>query len=252
MGIMNIFNRRIQRHIFDSYCTLIVGDRGTGKSSLMALIADEYIQQGYDVYCQYPYDGVYQIPMKERNVQGVKKYDIDKEWLYSADLQKSIVMIDECRTVWPARSYAKWTQADDEFFNLLRHYETRLFLATQVYDAVDLNVKRASDETYYLSKGWFHMTHIESSYTTLAKVADRNTEVIGRRFKQGMRKVVYDICEMPAGNFRFWRKPYYGKYDSLFTFDEKIPYEPVSWNNLYDFKKKEMLNTVQLASCPTT
>lgn len=236
---MHILNRRISKHILEPYCTMIIGDRGSGKSTLMALIADQYLSLGYDVYCQYPYKDVIQIPMIQSISNGVTKYDIDKEWLYSADLSKSVVMIDECRTVWPARSYAKWTQADDEFFNFLRKNETRLFLSTQIYDAVDLNVKRASDETYYLSPGFMHLTHVEASRTTVAKVADKDTEVIGRRFKQGMRKVAYDICEVPVGNYWFWRKPYYNKFLSMFTFDNKKEYPKVLWDSLIDFSTGE-------------
>lgn len=234
-------NGRLKRHIMDPYCTLVIGDRGAGKSTLMALVAEEYLKRGYDVYCQYPYDGVYQIPMVPRVEHGITKFDIDKVWLYTADLTDAVIMIDECRTVWPARSYSKWTQADDEFFNFLRKNNTRLFLSTQVYDAVDLNVKRASDETFYLSTGFWHFSHIEASHTTVAKVADKDTEVIGRRFKQGMRKVAYDICEVPVGNFRFWRKPYYGKFLTFHTFEEKKQFEKKVWNDLIDFTTGQAL-----------
>ena len=241
MRLFNLFNRRLKKHIMDNYCTLVIGDRGAGKSTLFAFIAEQFNKKGYSVYCQYPYDGVYMIPMIPRTVDGVTKYDIDKNWLYSADLHDCVVLIDECRTIWPARSYAKWSQSDDEFFNFLRKYNIRLFLATQIYDAVDLNVKRASDETYYLTKGLFNFTHIEASHTTVAKVADKNTEVLGRRFKQGLQKVVYDICEVPSGNFRFWRKPYYGKFDTLYTYDEKKAHTPVLWNDHFDFKTGEVI-----------
>ena len=64
---------------------------------------------------------------------------------------------------------------------------------------------------------------------TIAKIADNNTTVLGRMFKAGMQKVVWDICEVPVGNFLFWRRPYYGKFMTLFTFDEK-PEIPVPLN----------------------
>lgn len=219
--MLGFLNRRIKKHCLEPFCTIITGDRGTGKSSVFALIAEEYMKLGYKVYCQYPYKGVYQIPMTKKLINGVEKADVDKKWLYTANLSNSVVLIDEARTVWPARGYASWTQADDEFFNFLRKNDTRLFVATQAYDALDLNVKRASDETWFLTKGFLHLTHIEASHTTIAKIADNNTTVLGRMFKAGMQKVVWDICEVPVGNFLFWRKPYYGKFMTLFTFDEK-------------------------------
>ena len=219
--MLGFLNKRIKKHCLEPYCTIITGDRGTGKSSVFALIADEYIKLGYKVYCQYPYKGVYQIPMTKKLINGVENADVDKKWLYTANLSNSVVLIDEARTVWAARSYSSWTQADDEFFNFLRKNDTRLFVATQAYDALDLNVKRASDETWFLTKGFLHLTHIEASHTTIAKIADNNTTVLGRMFKAGMQKVVWDICEVPVGNFLFWRRPYYGKFMTLFTFDEK-------------------------------
>ena len=237
MSIFDIFNRKTRKHLLEPYCTLVIGDRGAGKSSLFALAAEAYLKLGYQVYCQYPYEGVNMIPMKARDYNGVTKYDIDKEWLYGADLHDCVVMIDECRTIWPARGYAKWTQADDEFFNFLRKYNMRLFLATQIYDAVDLNVRRASDETLYLTKGLLHYTRIEASRTTVAKVADRNTEVLGLGFKKGFRKVAYDVCEVPIGRYRFYRKKYYGKFSTAHTYEDKKKIEPIHWNNVFDFKK---------------
>lgn len=230
--MLGFLNKRIKKHCLEPYCTIITGDRGTGKSSVFALIAEEYIKLGYKVYCQYPYKGVYQIPMTKKLINGVEKADVDKKWLYTANLSNSVVLIDEARTVWAARSYSSWTQADDEFFNFLRKNDTRLFVATQAYDALDLNVKRASDETWFLTKGFLHLTHIEASHTTIAKIADNNTTVLGRMFKAGMQKVVWDICEVPVGNFLFWRKPYYGKFMTLFTFDEKPEIPVPLWDDI--------------------
>ena len=230
--MLGFLNKRIKTHCLEPYCTIITGDRGTGKSSVFALIAEEYMKLGYKVYCQYPYKGVYQIPMSKKLINGVEKADVDKKWLYTANLSNAVVLIDGARTVWPARGYASWTQADDEFFNFLRKNDTKLFVATQAYDALDLNVKRASDETWFLTKGFLHLTHIEASHTTIAKIADNNTTVLGRMFKAGMQKVVWDICEVPVGNFLFWRKPYYGKFMTLFTFDEKPEIPVPLWDDI--------------------
>ena len=52
----------------------------------------------------------------------------------------------------------------------------------------------------------------------IAKIADNNTSVIGRMFKAGMQKVIWDVCEIPVGNFLFWRKP--SRID-LFTLESR-------------------------------
>lgn len=220
-------------------CGIITGDRGSGKSTLFAYIVDAYQNEGYNVYCQYPYKGCFQIPMKSSVVNGVERFDVDKEWLYSTNLSGCCILIDEARTVWPARSYAKWTVSDEDFFNFLRKNDIHLFLATQAYDGLDLNVKRAADETYYLTSGFWHFSHIEASHTTLAKVADRNTEVEGRMFRKGMRKIVWDICEVPSGNFLFWRRKWYGKFVSTHTFLDKPFKESPMWDETFDFDKAQ-------------
>lgn len=227
--------KRLTRHILATTCAIVTGDKGVGKSTLFAYIADVFLSEGYDVYCQYPYKGCKQIPLKCSVVNGVERYDVDKEWLYSANLSGCCVLIDEGKTVWPARSYAKWTQADEDFFNFLRKNDTRLFIATQAYDGLDLNVRRAADETYYLTSGFWHFTHIEASHTTLAKVADRNTEVQGRMFRKNMRKITWEICEVPSGNFLFWRRKWYNKFVSTHTFLDKPFKEAPYWDEIFDF-----------------
>lgn len=229
-------NKRLKNHVLNASCGMIVGDRGTGKSTLFAFIADTYLHAGYDVYCQYPYKGCYQIPLKTTTVNGVNRYDVDKGWLYSVNLSHCCILIDEARTVWPARAHSKWTVADEDFFNFIRKTDTHLFLATQSYDGVDLNIKRATDETYYLTNGFWHFTHIEASHTTQAKVSDRNTEVIGRMFRKGMQKVSWDICEIPSGNFLFWRRTWYNKFVSTHTLFDKPFVESPKWEEIVDFK----------------
>lgn len=228
---MNLLNLRIAKHCLEPTATLITGDRGAGKSSLFALIAEQAEKQNLPVFSQYPYKNTYMIPMESKLVNGVYRYDVNKNWLYQHDFTDSVVLLDEVKTIWNARAYNKWTGQDEEFFNFLRKFNTRIYMATQSYDGVDLNVRRAADEVWYLTKGFWHFTHIEASRTTLAKVADRQTEVVGRMFKKGMRKIVWDVCEVPIGNFLFWRQPYYNKFESCFTFDKKESPELVCWND---------------------
>lgn len=230
-------SKRLQRHVLNCFCAIITGDRGAGKSTLFAFIVDTYLEAGYEVYCQYPYKGCKQIPLAEKRINGVTKYDVDKEWLYEANLSHSVVLIDEARTVWPSRSYAKWSASDDEFFNFIRKNDTHVFLATQAYDCLDLNIRRAADYTYYMTPGFWHFSHIETSHTTVAKIADRNTEVQGRMFRKGMQKVSYDICEVPSGYFLFWRKRWYNKFISTYTFYEKPFIEQPLWEDMIDFEE---------------
>lgn len=239
---MNIFNKRIAKHILEPYCTIVTGDRGAGKSTLFACVVDSAKKAGLDVYCQFPYKDCYQIPLKKINTKDGSSYlDVDKEWLYSHDFKDCVILIDEAKTVWPARGFKSWSMQDEQFFNFIRKNNIRVFLATQAYDGLDLNVRRAADEVWYLTQWFWHFTHIESSHTTLCKVADKQTEVQGRMFKKGMRKIAWDVCEVPLKNYHFWRKSYYGKFITNYVFGEKEKPESVSWDDVINFEEMSVV-----------
>ncbi|MDE6506461.1 MAG: zonular occludens toxin domain-containing protein [Eubacterium sp.] len=235
---MNLLNFRMSKHCLLPTCVVITADKGAGKSTLFALISRACNKQGLKVYCQYPYKDTYKIPMIKEFVNGVLRYDVDKNWLYSHDFTDAVILLDEGKTIWPARNYAKWSNSDEEWFNMLRHNNTRVFINTQAYDGLDLNVKRAADECWYLTKGFSHITHVEASHTTIAKVADKTTEVQGRLFKKGMRKVQWDICEVPIGTYHFWRKSFYKDFFTYFTFDKKPKPVDLSWNDDFEEFRK--------------
>lgn len=235
-----LFNRRIRRHCLDGSCFIVHGQRGAGKSTTFALIADTALKEGRTVYCQYPYDGVHQIPLvREEIKRGVYRYDIDKDWLYTHEFEDgAVILIDEGSTVWPARGYSSWSKLDSDFFNFIRKQHITVVIATQYYDMLDLNVKRCADETWFETKS-IHIpafTTIETSQTMTVKVADNNTEVIGKAFKRGARKVVYDICEIPMRNYHLYRKPYYDKFITDFVPFKKIPQPQPLWNDCINFE----------------
>ena len=234
-----VFNRKIRKHSLDFSCCVIHGERGAGKSTTFALFVDEAKRQGREVYCQFPYDGVHMIPLVAERVKGVTRFDIDKDWLYSHEFEEgAVILIDEGSTVWPARDYSKWSKLDSDFFNFIRKQHITIAIAVQYYDQLDLNVKRAADETWFESKSlWIpSFTTIETSKTMTVKIADNNTEVVGKAFKRGARKVVYDICEIPLRNYHLWRKPYYGKFLTDYVPFKKTPQPQPLWNDLVNFE----------------
>ncbi len=237
--ILNIFNRKLKRHCFDGSVLFIHGNRGSGKSTVMALICEQALKQGRKVYCQYPYEGAYIIPsVVSEDKMGIKRLDIDKQWLYSNLFEPgSVIMIDEASTVWPARDFKKWSQSDSDFFNFVRKYDILLVIASQYYDQLDLNVKRSADESWFLSESLYfsNFTTIEASKTLTVKVADNDTEILGKAFKRGARKVTYDVCEIPLSNYHFYRKSYYGKFVTNYVPLQKQPLEESLWSDELQF-----------------
>ena len=234
--ILEIFNRKLKKNCL-SYSVLIIhGNRGSGKSTLMALLNDEAIKQSREVYCQYPYRGAHQIPLIKSTDKGVLRLDVDKEWLYSNAFPKgSVIILDESSTIWPARSFAKWSERDSEFFNFVRKQEITVILGCQYIDTLDLNVRRSADGTYFLNDS-IHVNNfsiVEESKTFTVKIADKNTEILGEGFKRGAQKIIFDVCEIPVGRYRFYRKPYYGKFDSYYVPFNKVPQPQPLWDETY-------------------
>lgn len=228
-------NGRLKRYITDFYCCVVHGERGAGKSTLFALVVEKAKKLGYDVYCQYPYKGCKVLPLIKYKLNGIDKYKVDKNFLYTANLTHSYILIDEAKTVWPARNYSDWTADDEDFFNMLRHNDIRVFLATQSYDMIDKNIRRAADYTLFLSPSFFNTTMIEMSRTVICKVADKNSSIVGMVGPKGAMKVVYDVCDVYITKFRFWRKPYYNKFFTTYVYDDKPIVDVPLWDESIDF-----------------
>lgn len=231
---MFLINKKISSVITEPSCSLYIGDRGSGKSTLMALAAREFQKNGFKVYCQYPYKGAFKIPLIDKKIGGVTKQIVDKDWLYNANLRDSLVMIDEARTVWNSRAYSAWTESDEEFFNFIRKNNTYLILATQRYDGVDLNIRYACDYTFFIQRSKFfkNWSSVDVSRSCQVKIADKQTQVVSRGYTKNAMKVNWDIAEMPITYAYFYRKPFYGDFDSLFTTDDKPELPAESWDTI--------------------
>lgn len=231
---MFLINKKISSVITEPSCSLYIGDRGSGKSTLMALAAKEFQKNGFKVYCQYPYKGAFKIPLIEKKIGGVTKQIVDKNWLYNANLRDSLVMIDEARTVWNSRAYSAWSESDEEFFNFIRKNNTYLILATQRYDGVDLNIRYACDYTFFIQRSKFfkNWSTVDVSRSCQVKIADKQTQVVSRGYTKNAMKVNWDIAEMPISYCYFYRKPFYGDFDSLFTTDDKPELPAESWDTI--------------------
>ena len=210
------------------YATLILGRRRQGKSTLLAMIAREAIKAGYTVYSNYPIDGAIKIP-KVMTKEG--KVVTDKSFLYNNPLlDGSFVLLDEVSNLWNNRSWGRWTEDDSDFFNFLGKNDTRVFLACQYYDTVDLNVKRSIDATWFVTKSIFpNLSIVECDYHDIVKVEDMQTRVVDSRY----RKVTYEACEIPDGRYYFYRKKWYPYFMTLYKDARKVRKWPLEdWHAL--------------------
>lgn len=251
-----IFNHRLKKYCLGPHAIEVIGQRGVGKSTIFAMIAEQAKKEGRKVYCQYPYEGCFQIPVVEEDqgryiVKSRRKlsngkifedkewiphkiWTIDKDWLYKTDFSNAVILLDEARTIYPARQYANWTISDDEFFNFLRHLDVTVYLSSQEHDALDLNVRRAVDETWFLYKsGKSSFTHVEI-YTSMTVPIENLQKRVKLKGQKEMYQLDWDICSALQRKFLFYRPPYYDLFDTNFTYGEKLPAEVDTWDKLLE------------------
>lgn len=231
-----IVNKKLNREILSYSCVFAFGDRGCGKSSLLALACHRALKEGRAVFCNYPIKDAFQIPLKtDIGKDGVIRQTIDKEFLYTTEFPVgSLICIDEVSTIWPARNFKNWTDSDSDFFNFIRKQKIQLLIASQYYDQVDINVKRACDVSFFVHQRGFlkNSSYIEISKTNTMKVANKNSEILGKDYKKGAQLVSYEVGEIPLFTVNFYRKPYYKLFDTYFVPFKKKTVEFTSWNDV--------------------
>lgn len=204
-----------------SYSVLLVGPKRQGKSTILAMVAQQAVKAGLTVYSNYPIDNTIKMP---KTVDKFGKTILDKRFLYDNPLLKdSIVLLDEVSNIWNNRSWGKWTEDDTDFFNYLGKNNTRVFMAIQYYDMIDLNVKRNLDATWFVEKSILPgLTVVECDIQSVRKVEKLDTHVIDSRYHQ----ISYEPCVLDDGRYYFRRKPWYPYFLTLYQ-DDRMP---KTWN----------------------
>ena len=101
------FNSTLKQKVLIPDSFICLGQKGSGKSTLFSLISRMYADMGYNLLSSYPMADCFQIPLKKNN-RGL--LIVDKEWLFNANLDNSVIFIDEAADVWPSREFSRgWT-----------------------------------------------------------------------------------------------------------------------------------------------
>lgn len=209
---------KFNKFLLECDSAIIYGQRGSGKSTLFAKIADLYYQQGIPVYSQYAYKYAHRLPLIriEDKKSHIVRYDLDKGFLYSSDFYNCCILIDECATVYPARKFGDWNDSDDDFFNFLRKKNIHLFISTQFFDKVDLNVRRACSYSIYLESSWFNFTHYDICYNDYKRILNKQVDR-----KSYVSEFACVETDYKKGFFN--RKKFYHNFDTYTVLTVKRP-----------------------------
>lgn len=123
--------------------SLYFGLPGSGKTTMLAMMAVKYTKMGVKVYGNIPL-----------NVTGYTR--IDNDCIGKYDLSNSIILIDEGTLFADSRDYKN--RNDDminklKFFLLHRHYKCDIYIYTQQWDGLDKRIRVITDRVYYVYKG---------------------------------------------------------------------------------------------------
>lgn len=119
--------------------TYIFGLKGAGKSTFMAKLMLEDIENGWTVYTN----------MDDVLIPGVHIMDSNALTRYAPPPGSSIY-IDEAGLIWDNRSYATFSSGFTEYFKLQRKYKNKVTINSQAFD-VDKKIRDLIDRMFLMT-----------------------------------------------------------------------------------------------------
>lgn len=159
--------------IFRGRCVCYVAPKGTGKSTLQAVLANEYHNNNfYRLYCATEINRLNDIGFKKLSVPrtlvysdtGILLRDNQNKFIYSNyvnpyelqvpnEVEKSflappgaLISIDEPYKYWSNRESASFPERVEAWFWLTRHFDININMFYQTKDAVDIKIRENLDE----------------------------------------------------------------------------------------------------------
>lgn len=113
--------------------TMVVGKKGSGKTTWMVKLIYQHLRKGYVVYANIDIPGVHFFdPLK------IGEFTFPKN---------SAVFIDEANLYWDNRNWKKTAASLIEWFRYQRQYRVKLYMFSQTFD-IDPKLRALSDDLY--------------------------------------------------------------------------------------------------------
>lgn len=131
---------------------MIFGLPGSGKSTVLASIARDFIKRGKKVYSNYYIEGAYTL--------NVDRLGID-------DYSDCVLLLDEISLVCDSRDWKKFSPELRYFFSNHRHYNCEVWVCSQSYEDCDKRIRNITDELYYCESSSFGFSRLRRVEKTL-------------------------------------------------------------------------------------
>lgn len=116
----------------------LCGNRGEGKSTLLCMLAQRFIKQKHDVYCNFEIQGTYYFDVSQFGKVNFPVF--------------SVIMIDEASILYNSRNFKNFDIGITTWIKECRKHHCMLVIASQNYNDTDKVLRDESNYLYILSK----------------------------------------------------------------------------------------------------
>lgn len=160
--------------------TILLGAPGFGKSTYLASIVKEAQKKGLNVY-----SNVY--------IEGAFMLDIKQDFNYYR-MENGLVVVDEGATEWSNRKWQEFSDRNERFFQMHRHYNLDVIVSCQNHEDLDAKIKRLTTKILVCKKAllypWFikiksisQDVDINPDNTAIVSVYKWKHPLVGTRYK---------------------------------------------------------------------
>lgn len=125
-----------RRYINPYKLYMVVGKKGSGKSTMLVRLAYEHLRKGWSVYSTEKLPGCYHIKYTD-----IGMYNIPPG---------SVLLVDEVGMIWDNRKYKEFPDHLRNWFKYQRHEGVKVYLFSQTFD-VDKKIRDLTDNMYLVS-----------------------------------------------------------------------------------------------------
>lgn len=136
LAVVLIWHVLTKKYINPYKLYMVVGKKGSGKTTMLVRLAYEHIRKGWTVYTTEPLPGCFHIDYKDIGVYNIPA--------------GSVLLVDEVGMVWDSRKYKDFPDYLRDWFKYQRHEGVKVYLFSQTFD-VDKKIRDLTDAMYLVS-----------------------------------------------------------------------------------------------------
>ena len=134
--VLFVWDRLTRKYVNPYKLYMVVGKKGSGKSTMLVRLAYQHIRDGWNVYTTENIPGTYRI-----------RYDDIGRFNIPAG---SVLLVDEVGMIWDCRKHEKFPDHLRDWFKYQRHEGVKVYLFSQTFD-VDKKIRDLTDNMYLVT-----------------------------------------------------------------------------------------------------